>query len=101
MSWRGHGRARLLGDELFCGACGLWFNPRCPHPILAFRYIRNHTHDPGQLPPSLSYPLPHNASIHPHPPTRRYIYDHMDDLGELAEASIRDVGFIRGSVISV
>ncbi len=31
----------------------------------------------------------------------RYIYDHMDDLGELADASIQDVGFIKGSVISV
>lgn len=31
----------------------------------------------------------------------KYIYDHMDDLGELADASIQDVGFIKGSVISV
>ena len=33
--------------------------------------------------------------------TCRYIYDHMDDLGELADASIQDVGFIKWSVISV
>ncbi|PRW33691.1 CBS domain [Chlorella sorokiniana] len=31
----------------------------------------------------------------------KYIYDHMDDLGELADASIQAVGFIKGSVISV
>ena len=42
------------------------------------------------LPCSLTFPLSH-----------RYIYDHMDDLGELADASIQDVGFIKGSVISV
>jgi hypothetical protein len=31
----------------------------------------------------------------------KYLYDHVEELGPLADASISDIGFIKGAVISV
>lgn len=31
----------------------------------------------------------------------KYLYEHIDDMGPLADASIADIGFIKGTVISV
>lgn len=68
-------------------------------------------HELGPLPPtlprrscvSLSRVLTHlcPASSNHHPPPHRYLYDKMDALGPLADASIQDIGFVRGAVISV
>ena len=31
----------------------------------------------------------------------KYVYDHVEELGPLADASISDIGFLKGAVISV
>jgi hypothetical protein len=40
--------------------------------------------------------VPGTASLY-----RRYLYDHIEELGALGDASIDAIGFVKGAVISV
>ena len=48
------------------------------------------------------HPLtPHTRAAPTLPPRCRYLYDHIGEMGALADATIAEVGFVKGGVITV
>ena len=71
-----------------------WAAPRLP-PDCSRLMASPHTHT--HTPRRLTFCLWYRCLSY----RRRYLYDHVDGMGPLADASITDIGFIKGAVISV